>query len=364
MLRQLPLVALLCLLTCPAALRAAPPPPADVLALMEKAADWQIANPSKHATTDWTQAAYYAGAMALAEISKSPRFHDAMLKMGEGNQWKLGARPYHGDDHAVAQTYTELYFKHKDPKMLAPTIAGFDYVMTHPLDENLAFIGKQKNDRWAWCDVLFMAPPAFVRLAVATGNKSYTDYMVDHWWKTSAYLYDKDEHLYYRDSTYFDKREANGKKMFWSRGNGWVIAGLVRVLQYLPKDHPARAKFEQQFKEMSARLLELQQPDGFWHASLLDPVSFPIQETRGTGFDCSGLAWGVNTGLLDKAKYQPAVEKAWAAITSCLQPDGKLTHVQPIGADPKKFDENGTEVYGIGAFLLAGREIYRMGVEK
>jgi rhamnogalacturonyl hydrolase YesR len=358
---SLPLAATLCLLTCSAALHAAPPPPAEVLALMEKAADWQIAHPSEHKPTDWTQAAYYTGAMALAEISKSPRFHDAMMKMGEGNGWKLGARPYHGDDHAVAQTYAELYFKHKDPKMLAPAIAGLDYVIAHPKDDNLEFVGKEKNDRWAWCDALFMAPPAFLRLSVATGNKAYTDYMVEHWWKTSAYLYDKDEHLYYRDSTYFGKKEANGKKVFWSRGNGWVIAGLARVLQYLPTDHPARPKFEQQFKEMAARLRELQQPDGFWHASLLDPASFPLKETSGTGFDCFGLAWGVNHGLLDKATYQPAAEKAWAAIVSCLQADGKLTHVQPIGADPKKFDENGTEVYGVGAFLLAGSEIYRMG---
>jgi rhamnogalacturonyl hydrolase YesR len=363
--RCLPLAATLSLFTCAVAVQATPPPPADVLAMMERAADWQIAHPSKHATTDWTQAAYYTGAMALAEISPSPRFHDAMMTMGEGNQWKLGKRPYHADDHAVAQTYTELYFKHQDPKMLAPTIAGFDTVMAHPpKDENLDFDVKKnpgRLDHWSWCDALFMAPPAFVRLTKATGNPAYTDYMIEHWWKTSAYLYDADEHLYYRDSSYFGKKEANGRKMFWSRGNGWVIAGLARVLQYLPADHPGRARFVQQYREMAARLLELQQPDGFWHASLLDPASFPIKETSGTGFDCYGLAWGVNHGLLDRATYQPAVEKAWAAITSCLQADGKLTHVQPIGADPKKFDENGTEVYGVGAFLLAGSELYRLG---
>ncbi len=358
--RLLPLAATLCLSTCPAALRAAPPP-ADVLATMERAADWQLAHPSKHATTDWTQAAFYAGAMALAEISPSPRFHDAMMKMAEGNQWKLGTRPYHGDDHAVAQTYMELYFRHKDPKMLAPTIAGFDYVLAHPKDANLVFTTKDKTDRWAWCDALFMAPPAWLQLSIATGNKAYLDFMVDHWWQTSAYLYDKDEHLYFRDSTYFDKREANGKKVFWGRGNGWVTGGLARVLQYLPKDHPSRPRFEQQFREMSARLLELQQPDGMWRASLLDPSNYPLKETSGTGFDCYGLAWGVNHGLLNRATYAPAAEKAWAALLTCIAADGKLTHVQPIGADPKKFDEDATEVYGVGALLLAGSEIYRLG---
>ena len=327
---------------------------------MERVADWQLAHPSAHKPTEWTQAAGYTGMMALAEISPSPRFHDAMMKMGEGNQWKLGERPYHGDDHAVGQTYAELYFRHHDPKMIAPLKAGLDYVLAHPMDDNLEFVGAKKNDRWAWCDALFMAPPAWLRLSVATGNQAYLDYMVDHWWKTSAYLYDQDEHLYYRDSTYFAQREANGKKVFWSRGNGWVMAGLVRVLQYLPKDHPSRPRFEQQFREMAARMRELQQPDGLWRASLLDPANFPMKETSGSGFDCYAFAWGVNHGLLDRVAYTPAIDKTWAALVACVEADGKLTHVQPIGADPKKFDENATEVYGVGAFLLAGSEIYRL----
>jgi len=126
----------------------------------------------KWALNLWHPAAFYTGVMALAEISPSARFHDAMMKMGETNGWKLAARPYHGDDHAVGQTYAELYFKHKDPKMIAGLQAGLDYVLAHPMDDNLAFVGKQKNDRWAWCDVLFMAPPAWLRLAVATGNSN------------------------------------------------------------------------------------------------------------------------------------------------------------------------------------------------
>lgn len=335
----------------------------EVLGLMERAADWQLAHPSVHKPTEWTQAAGYTGMMALAQISPSPRFHDAMMKMAEGNAWKLGGRPYHADDHAVAQTYLELYFQHKDPKMIAATIAGFDFVMANPKGENLDFDAKKNPghlDHWSWCDALFMAPPAWLRLSIATGKQVYADYMIDHWWKTSAYLYDQDEHLYFRDSSYFDKREANGKKVFWSRGNGWVMAGLVRVMQDLPKNHAARPRFEQQFREMAASLLAVQQPDGMWRSSLLDAASYPLKETSGTGFDCYAFAWGVNNGLLDRAKYAPAAEKAWASLVACVEADGKLTHVQPIGADPKKFPADSTEVYGVGAFLLAGSEIYRL----
>jgi len=337
------------------------PAPAEVLVVMERAADWQLTHPSKWAPNLWHPAAFYTGVMALTELSPNPRFHDAMMKMSELNGWKLAARPYHADDHAVGQTYAELYFKHKDPKMIAGLQAGLDYVLEHPMDDNLAFVGKQKNDRWAWCDALFMGPPAWLRLSVATGNLKYTNYMVEHWWKTSAYLYDKDEHLYYRDSTYFGKTEANGKKVFWGRGNGWVMAGLVRVLQYLPKNHPARPRYEQQYREMAAKIVTLQQADGLWRASLLDPASYPLKETSGSGFYCYALTWGINQGMLDRATVEPVVLKTWAALVACLQPDGKLTHVQPVGADPKAFPEDSTEIYGVGALLLAGSEIYRLG---
>jgi unsaturated rhamnogalacturonyl hydrolase len=340
------------------------PKPAEVLSLMEQAADWQLANPSKAPVDGWVQAAGYTGFMALADLSAKPKYVRAMEQMAEKNSWKPASRIYHADDHCVTQTYSELFFRRGNPAMLAPTIERLDYILAHPKDNNLEFVGKEKNDRWAWCDSLYMGPPAWVRLWAATGKQAYLDYAVTNWWKTSAYLYDKDEHLYYRDSTFFKSREANDKKVFWSRGNGWVIGGLVRVLEYLPADHPARAKFEQQFREMSARLIELQQPDGFWHASLLDPTSYPEKEESGTGFFCYGLAWGINQGLLDRATYLPATLKAWNSLTGCVQPDGKVIHVQPIGADPKKFAPTSTEPYGVGSFLLAGSEIYRLGVNE
>ena len=332
----------------------------DVLAVMKKVGDWQLANPSKHPATDWTQGAGYAGIMALAELSGDAKYENAMLAMGKANEWHLGKRVYHADDHCVGQTYVELFLKHKDPQMIAPMRERFDEIMAHPKDDNLDFTQKTKTERWSWCDSLFMAPPAWARLAKATGEKKYLDFANRLWWVTSDYLYDKDEHIYFRDSTYFKKREANGKKVFWSRGNGWVMGGLVRMLQYLPADYPDRAKYVQQFKEMSDKLLTCQQPDGLWRSSLLDPASYPLKETSGSGFDCYALAWGINNGLLDRAKFEPVVRKAWAALVECVAPDGKLTHVQPIGADPKKFDADSTEVYGVGAFLLAGSEIYKL----
>ena len=334
--------------------------PLAVCDTMKAVADWQLDHPAKWRRDDWTQGAFYAGAMALAGIATDSKYEEAMLRMGVLNGWQPGPRVYHADEHCVGMAYCELYMKHKDPAMIKPLAARFDEILAKPSSSVLDFKVKGNQARWSWCDSLFMAPPAWLRLAVVTGDKKYLEFMNHEWWATTDFLYDKEEHLYFRDSTYFTKREANGKKVFWGRGNGWAFAGLARVLQYLPKDHPDRPRYETLFKEMAEKIRSLQQSDGLWRASLLDPDSYPLKETSGSGFYCFGLAWGVNNGLLDRTANEPAVRKAWAALVGCVQPDGKLTHVQPVGADPKKFNAEATEVYGVGAFLLAGSELYKL----
>jgi len=340
--------------------------PKPVLEVMQRVADWQLANPSAHKITDWTQGAGFAGFMALEGISGDAKYREAMLALGETNDWKLGARFYDADDHCIGQTWAELYMLYRAPKMITPLREKFDAILAKPSAVTSLDFAKATNpnarENWSWCDSLFMGPPTWVRLAVVTGDDRYLDFAIKNWWRTTDYLYDKEEHLYFRDSTYFKKTEANGKKVFWGRGNGWVMGGLVRTLQYLPMNHPERARFEQQFKDMSAKILTCQQPGGLWRASLLDPDSYPLKETSSSGFYTYALAWGVNQGLLDRAKFEPAVRKAWTALVGCVAADGKLTHVQPIGADPKKFAEDATEVYGVGAFLLAGSEVYRLAV--
>jgi unsaturated rhamnogalacturonyl hydrolase len=330
---------------------------------MERVADWQLAHPSEHPSTDWTQAVGDAGFMALSNLAATHKYRDAMVAMGTRNGWQPGPRVYHADDHVVGQTYTELYLQLRDPAMLAPLRARFDAILAAPHDGTLQFDVAGNQDRWSWCDALFMAPPAWARMTAATGDPRYLAHAVDAWWRTSDYLYDRDEHLYYRDSTYFNAREANGKKVFWARGNGWVLAGLARTLQYLPANHPARARFETQFREMAAKVMSLQAADGLWRASLLDAARYPAQETSGSALFTYALAWGVNAGLLGRAAYESGVRRAWTALAASVQADGKLTHVQPIGRAPDGFADDATEVYGVGAFLMAGSEIVRMSMQ-
>lgn len=338
--------------------------PLPILLALQRVADWQLAHPDTNSPTGWIQAASDAGFMALAGISGDPKYRDAMRAMAEANGWQPGPRKYMADDQCIGQTYAELYFLYREPKMIAPMREHFDWILAHPpATTSLDFTQRgHGQDLWSWCDSLFMAPPAWVRLYAATGDGRYLDFAVTNWWRTTDFLYDTNAHLFFRDSTYFNKREANGQKVFWSRGNGWVIAGLVRVLQYLPLNSPDRPRFEQLFRQMADAVLSCQQPDGLWRSSLLDPESYPLKETSGSGFFTYALAWGVNQGLLDRARFEPAVRRAWAALVGCVAADGQLTHVQPVGADPKKFAPDSTAPYGVGAFLLAGSEVYRLAV--
>ena len=337
-------------------------PPA-ILATMKAVADWQLAQPPRHPADDWTSAALYTGIMALSQVSDDPKYHDAMMAMGQKQEWKPARRVYDADDHCVCATYLELYFQHRDPAMLGPTKERFDHILANPKTNDLRFV-RGARDRWAWCDALFMGPPSWLRLYAATSDKKYLEFMDREWWVTSDYLYDKEEHLYFRDSTYFEKREANGKKVFWSRGNGWVLAGLARVLQVMPPEFGHRKLYQQQYQEMATKIATLQQDDGLWRASLLDAKSYPLQETSGSGFYTFALAWGINRGVLDRATYEPVVRKAWQGLVACVSPEGKLQHVQPIGADPRKFEPTHSDVYGVGAFLLAGSELYRLALSE
>jgi rhamnogalacturonyl hydrolase YesR len=204
-----------------------------------------------------------------------------------------------------------------------------------------------------------MAPPVYADMAKATGDKKYLEFMDHEWSVTTDLLYDKDKHLYSRDATYLDKHEKNGEKLFWSRGNGWVMGGIVRVLKQLPKDSPLRPKYVALLREMAAETLAIQSGDGLWRPGLLEADSYPLPEISGSAFITYALAYGVNEKILDRKTYWPAVHKAWAGMLTHVYADGRLGCIQPVGAAPGAYTETSSYNYGVGAYLLAGAEIYR-----
>ncbi|MEQ1761516.1 MAG: glycoside hydrolase family 88 protein [Pyrinomonadaceae bacterium] len=330
---------------------------------MLSVAQWQLANP-KHELYDWTNGAFYAGVFAAYETTKSKEIWDAMLAMGEKNSWGPGKRFDHADDIVINQTYLDMYRISKDRKMLQPTI---DVVAKIKADGAKGREVERHGIIWWWCDALFMAPPTLAKLAAITGDKSYLELNDKYFRETYDLLYNKEERLYARDASFLinekgeGKLESNGKKIFWSRGNGWVMGGLVRLLKELPKDHPSREFYLKQYRDMADRVVELQQPDGLWRSSLLDPAAYPGGESSGTGFYTYALAWGINNKLLDRKKFTLVVKKAWTGLNTLIHPDGKVGWTQPIGADPRRnFNADSWEVYGAGAYLLAGSEIVKL----
>jgi unsaturated rhamnogalacturonyl hydrolase len=337
--------------------------------ILRKVADWQLQQSQSHFSQDWTYGALYPGLMAAGRVLKDPRYEDALLGVGKKFDWQLGPRlidpnyeghgqargqTYDANNQALAQTYLDLYQAHRNPVMIAAVQGQFDSILSETEPPNAP--------RWWWCDALFMAPPAWVRLYQITGKKAYLAYMDRHWWATSDFLYDPVEHLYFRDSNFFVKQEKNGRKLYWSRGNGWVMAGLARVVERLPPGYPSRPKYISQFKEMAARLAALQGPDGLWRPGLLDPQAYESPEMSGSGFFIYAMAWGVHHGILDRRVYVPVIRKGWKGMVSHVYADGRVGSIQPIASGPGNYKPSSSYVYGVGAFLLAGSEIHQLAL--
>ncbi|MGH9589242.1 MAG: glycoside hydrolase family 88/105 protein, partial [Terracidiphilus sp.] len=324
----------------------------DVAKAIKLVADWQINRLPATPQYDWTWAALYTGFMAVPEQIAGDKYKGAVMKIGKELNWQPGPRVMHADDQAIGQSYLELYMIHKDPRMIGPMRTRLDAEIATPES------GYGKTPLWWWCDALYMAPPVYADMSAVTGDRKYLTFMDRQWDITTKLLYDPSVHLYSRDATYLDRHEKNGQKIFWSRGNGWVMGGIVRVLSELPKDSPLRPKFEGQLRQMSAEMLSIQGKDGLWRPGLLDADSYALPEMSGSAFITYALAYGVNHGILDKATYWPAVQKAWAGMLSRVYADGRLGCIQPVGAAPGAYTETSSYVYGIGAYLLAGSEIY------
>jgi len=336
----------------------ADPAPAGVLGEMKRVADWQIANPSKHKITDWTQAPFFLGLFNLHQVSGDARYLEALSGFGAAAGWGPGERVTHADDHAVLQAWLEVHGLDGDKSRLEPAVAHFPKVIEALKDKPQASVSGG-TFTWCWCDALFMSPAVWAHLSELTGDPKYLEWADREWWTCTDLLYDPEACLYYRDNNFFKKRTESGRKVFWSRGNGWVVGGLVHVLNRLPAGHPARERYLALYHDMMYKLVTLQNADGLWRSSLLDPEG-PVGESSGSSFFTYGMAWGLNRGLLPAEKFKPAMLKGWQALCGNIQPDGMLGFVQKIGDQPGAAGADSTEVYGAGAFLLAGSEIMRM----
>lgn len=309
----------------------------------------------------WTRAVYYEGLMALYNLKQDKSYYDYAVSWGEAHKWGLrdGAKTRNADNQCCGQTYIDLYEIDGNPERIKEIRESVDLM-----------INSDWTSDWTWIDALQMAMPMFAKLGQVTGDKRYSQRMYEMYMdsKVKQGFYNPEDKLWWRDKDFKPPyKEPNGKDCYWSRGNGWVVAALVRVLDILPKNDEHYKEYQKTYLEMLKALLPLQREDGFWNVSLHDPNNFGGKETSGTALFVYGMAWGVNNGFLSANKYTPVITKAWnAMVAEAVHSDGALGYVQGTGKQPsdgqpvtfEHFPD--FEDYGLGCFLLAGSEVYKL----
>ncbi|HCC50998.1 MAG TPA: family 88 glycosyl hydrolase [Porphyromonadaceae bacterium] len=342
----------------------------EIIEIIHRVNNYWQANHPEHGRAFWDNAAYHTGNMEAYFLTKKPEYLQYSTDWAVHNEWK-GAKSddksewkysygesneyvLFGDYQICFQTYADLYNLKPDTQKIARAREVMEYQMSTP-----------NRDYWWWADGLYMVMPVMTKLYKITGNPLYLEKLHEYLTYADSIMYDTEAGLYYRDGRYvYPKHKSGyGLKDFWARGDGWVFAGLAKVLIDLPETDRYRQEYIDRFCTMAKAIAGCQQPEGYWTRSLLDPQFAPGPETSGTAFFAYGLQWGINNGLLDAAKYQPVADKAWAYLTTvALQPDGKIGYVQPIGAQAipgQILDINSTSNFGVGAFLLAACERVR-----
>jgi len=314
--------------------------------------------PNQH----WVRGAYYAGLMAMYESTLDRAYLDDCMEWGKNVSWQIkeqGGGPYESGAYPLVcgQIWYGCFQANKDEMMMKPTLAFLE----DPKVENpVSAPGKWylENTGHRFVDGLFTASPLLAMLYQMTGDEKYVDWMNACFWDVHKEIFDRDAGLFYRDARSKPRKTKKGKKVLWSRGNGWAFGGLTRILKYLPVEHPSYPKYKSLYLQMAESLAKRQQADGFWRSNLDDPEQYPMKESSGTGFFCYGIAWGINTGILERERFLPVARKAWTALASIVNEDGKVGWSQPAGGGPGKVTEADTSKFGTGIFLLAASEIH------
>lgn len=339
---------------------------------------WQQNNKAE-TRSFWDPAAYHTGNMEVYKLLKDDKQLDYTRRWAYHNNWSgaTEADPSRwkyanygegkdyvlfGDWQVCFQTYIDLY-------NLAIANGGTDadnYFMVKRAKEVMHYEAySKKDDYWWWSDALYMVMPVMTKMYKLTGDVQYLDKLYENLLYSDRIMLDQETGLYFRDARYVypNHKSVNGKKDFWARGDGWVLAGLAKVLQDLPKDYKHYKFFVDKFQRLADIVAKTQQKEGYWTRSILDPNHAPGPETSGTAFFAYGIMWGVNNGFLAKKDYKKCIDRAWQYISeTAVQANGKVGYVQPIGdrAIPgQTVDANSQANFGVGAVLLATCEYYR-----
>lgn len=352
---------------------------ASVKEIMDRVNTYQYQNPWTEFDDNWIRGTYYTGVMACYQATGDKKYLKQCNDLGNQQKWQIPELEPESKESGVnlltlGQTWIESYMVDKKQYKIQPLIDHLENPsLRNPVSRPLDWYF-DADLRFA--DGLFTGPPALAMLYDVTKDEKYLHWMETCFWDVYGRLYDLEENLFYRDHRFFpdcfEQRKndpdwngnhqvtVNGKKVIWSRGNGWVFAGIARILKYLPEDHGSYERYKVVFKNMAESLKDRQSEEGFWYPNLADPDDVPLKETSGTSFFIYGLAYGINNGILDKEVYLPVVEKGWKAVYNEVNVEGKLQWGQLVGDQPVNLKQEHSHEYVSGTFLLAASEVYKL----
>ena len=328
--------------------------------------NWKRVRPSSL----WTRAVYYEGLMALQQVDPQQRYMDYTLTWANFHQWmpRNGTKTCDADDQCCGQAYIEVAELGGLPvgDYIKYVCENLDYQMQTSNPKNGSLYGW-----WTWIDAIQMAMPLYVQVYKATGERRYLNHAMKMYrWsrdECGGGLFNTKEGLWWRDADYVPPyREPDGQQCYWSRGNGWVYAALVRCMKLLPEKSREYKELKRDFMLMSEALLRCQREDGFWQPSLVS-TNYAMPETSGTALFLYGFAWGMAKGYLNPQTYRKTADRAWDAIaTKALHPDGFIGWMQGTGKDPSAGQPLSHtripdfEDYGTGCLLLGATEYYKL----
>ena len=330
----------------------------------------------------WTRGVYYEGLMALYEIDADERYIDYTDRWACFHQWtpRNGVQTNDADDQCCGQTYVDRYLQSGGKEKIIHVITNLNNQMSTPNTKASVKQALRETNAngelygwWTWIDAIQMAMPLYMQVYKVTGDRRYADHAMKmyRWTRDTLAggLFNEREGLWWRDKDFVAPYQTpDGKNCYWSRGNGWVYAALVRCMNQLsPKDQYYK-ELKKDFLLMSSALKACQRPeDGLWNPSLVSYADFGGKETTGTSLFLYGMAWGIRKGILKEKKYKSVCDRAWEGlIRDCVHPNGFLGWVQGTGKAPSDGQPlSYTKVpdfedYGTGCFLLGGTEYYKL----
>lgn len=280
-----------------------------------------------------------------------------------------GYRVDQSDTMAPGLTAYAAYLRTGDKRYKAVVDRVVDYLMNSErvLDHMPNHLGSSLEGKFypksVWVDSVMMYGVFSGWYGSTAGDATIYDFASRQPALFAKYLQDPQDKLFYH--CYWTRRQHTypKRKIFWGRGNGWVIAGLPLAIDHFARDSEERQDAVRILRETSEALLPYQREDGFYETVFNRPGK-TYAESSATALIASGWMQGVADGYLDERFLEPGLKAFRAVVESLETRDGLLS--MPLISAPTiaiqlmpylgyKYTPRGNDwTYGLASLFFAG----------